>query len=301
MMATTIAILGAGGKMGCRLTDNLRHTEHTLLLVEVSEAGQAEIARRGLSPMPQAEALQRAEVAILALPDRVLGRVAHEVVPALRPGTLVIMLDPAAAHAGELPARDDISYFVTHPCHPNVFDQFDTDEERTDFFGGVHARQAIVCALMQGPDEHYGLGETLARQFYGPVTRSHRITVEQMAILEPTMAETCGIALITALREALEAAVRRGVPRAAAEDFMYGHIRVELGIAFGRAPFPFSDGAKLIAGYGQRRILRDDWLTLFEPEDVKRQTVTIVGGQLEHADGDAPHRRETRSLEEHDT
>lgn len=92
------------------------------------------------------------------------------------------------------------------------------------------------------------------------------------------MAETCGIALVRALREVLEEAVRRGVPRAAAEDFMYGHIKVELGIAFGRAPFPFSDGAKLISAYGEQRIFQPDWLTLFEPESVKEQTQMIVEG-----------------------
>jgi D-apionate oxidoisomerase len=281
MSATTIAILGAGGKMGCRLTDNLRRTPHLLRLVEVGDGGLAQLAARGLAATPQADALAEADVVILALPDRVLGRVAHEVVPLLRPGTLVVTLDPAAAHAGDLPARDDVSYFVTHPCHPSVFDQFDTPEERDDFFGGVHARQAIVCALMQGPEEHYAVGEALAMQFYGPVTRSHRVTVEQMAILEPTMAETCGIVLVTALRDALDEAVRRGVPRAAAEDFMYGHIRVELGIAFGRAPFPFSDGAQLIAGYGRGRILREDWLALFEPERVQEQARAIVRGTSE--------------------
>ncbi len=131
---------------------------------------------------------------------------------------------------------------------------------------------------MQGPEEHYAIGESLAKEFYGPVTRSHRITVEQMAILEPTMAETCGIALVRALRDVLEEAVRRGVPRAAAEDFMYGHIKVELGIAFGLAPFPFSDGAQLIAGYGQDKIIHKDWRNLFEPEQVKQQTRMIVKG-----------------------
>jgi hypothetical protein len=161
-----------------------------------------------------------------------------------------------------------------------VFDHFESIQERDDFFGGVHARQAIVCALMQGPEAHYELGERLAKQFYGPVTRSHRITVEQMAILEPTMAETCGIALVKALREVLDEAVRRGVPREAAQDFMYGHIKVELGIAFGMAPFPFSDGAKLIAGYGQQQIFRDDWLSLFEPASVKEQTRMIVTGRV---------------------
>lgn len=276
----TIAIIGAGGKMGCRLTDNLLKTEHELLLVELSDQGKERIAQKGLTTTLQPQALAAADVVILAVPDRVLGRVAHEIVPLLEPGIMVITLDPAAAHAGELPNRADITYFVTHPCHPNVFDHFPTEAERDDFFGGIHARQAIVCALMQGPEEHYELGENLARQFYGPVSRAHRVTVEQMAILEPTMAETCGIALVMALREALEEAVRRGVPRAAAEDFMYGHIKVELGIAFGRAPFPFSDGAKLIAEYGKRKIFSKEWLQLFEPASVKEQVEMIVAGKL---------------------
>jgi hypothetical protein len=277
---STIAILGAGGKMGCRLTNNLVKHDHTLLLVEVSDAGKQRVAERGHHTTAQEIALARAEVVILALPDRVLGKVAHEVVPQLKPGTMVITLDPAVAHAGGLPVRDDLSYFVTHPCHPNVFDHLETDAERSDFFGGVHARQAIVCALMQGPEADFAKGEELARQFYGPVTNSHRITVEQMAILEPAMAETCGIALVMALREALEETVRRGVPRAAAEDFMFGHIKVELGIGFGKAAFPFSDGARLIAEYGRRRIFQKDWLSLFSPQSVQEQVRMIVEGEL---------------------
>jgi hypothetical protein len=276
-----IAILGAGGKMGCRLIDNLLKSPsgHQLLLVEITPSGISRIRERGLEPVAEDRAADEADVLILAVPDRVLGTVAHAVVPRLRPGTLVITLDPAAAHAGELPSRPDISYFVTHPCHPSVFDHFETVAERDDFFGGVHARQAIVCALMQGPEAHYSLGERLAREFYGPVTRCHRVTVEQMAILEPTMAETCGIALIRALRDLLEEAVRRGVPRGAAEDFLYGHIKVELGIAFGRAPFPFSDGALLISRYGETCLLREDWRTLFEPQSVLEQTRMIVRGK----------------------
>ncbi len=278
---TTLALLGAGGKMGCRVTDHLKdHPDYRLLYVETGERGLANLAQRGVSPTPREDALRIADAVILALPDRVLGKVAQEIVPRLRPGCLVITLDPAAAHAGELPARPDISYFVSHPCHPDVFDHFETPAERDDFFGGTHARQAIVCALMQGPEEHYALGEKIARDFYAPVTRSHRITVEQMAILEPTMAETCGIALVLALREVLEETVRRGVPRAAAEDFMYGHIKVELGIGFGRAQFPFSDGAKLIAEYGRRELLKPDWKKLFEPDSVKAQVKMIVEGKL---------------------
>jgi hypothetical protein len=281
MNMTTISLLGAGGKMGCRIIDHLKDkSDCRLLCVEISEPGLQNLAHRGVRATPMTLALSEADVVILALPDRALGRVAREAVPQLKPGALVITLDPAAAHAGEFPERPDISYFVTHPCHPSVFEYEDDPEARADFFGGTKARHPIVCALMQGPEEHYVLGEKLARDFFAPVTRSHRVTVEQMALLEPAMAETVGIALITALREALEEVVRRGVPRAAAEDFLYGHIKVPLGIAFERVNFPFSDGARLIAEYGRPRVFKADWKKVFEPESVKEQVRVIVSGQL---------------------
>jgi len=274
-----LTLLGAGGKMGCRITDHLKsHTDYAMHYVESGERGLTNLTQRGVTPTPREEALRVADAVILALPDRVLGKVAQEVVPQLRPGALVITLDPAAAFAGEMPPRPDISYFVSHPCHPSVFDHFQTEAEINDFFGGTHARQAIVCALIQGPEEHYVLGEKIARDFYAPVTRSHRMTVEQMAILEPTMAETCGIALLIELREAMEEAIRRGVPRAAAEDFMHGHIKVVLGIVFGRVGFPLSDGAKLIAGFGRERLFKPNWKELFDPSSVREQVETIVRG-----------------------
>ncbi|MBI5771677.1 MAG: semialdehyde dehydrogenase [Verrucomicrobia bacterium] len=281
----TIALLGAGGKMGCRITDHLKdRADYTVLCVETGERGLANLHERGLAPVPRDAALARADVVILALPDRILGAIAREAVPLVRPGTIVMLLDPAAAHAGELPARADVTYFASHPCHPSVFEQFSTKEEIDDFFGGTHARQAIVCSLIQGPEAHFALGERVARDIYAPVTRSHRITLEQMALLEPTMAETIAIGLTITMREALEEAVHRGVPRAAAEDFMFGHIKVALGIAFGRVNFPFSDGCTLIARYGRGRMLQADWRTLFDPASVRAQTKAIVSGRAPDAD-----------------
>ena len=75
---------------------------------------------------------------------------------------MVVTLDPAAAVGGHLPKRDDISYFVTHPTHPSVFNWEEDKKRHFDYFGGITARQAIVCALMQGPEEHYQIGEALA-------------------------------------------------------------------------------------------------------------------------------------------
>ena len=94
----------------------------------------------------------------------------------------------------------------------------------------------------------------------GSVTlRMHRVTVEQMAILEPAVVESTMATCITVLREAMETAVAMGVPRQAAEDFCLGHIRTELAIIFGFAGFPLSDGAMKAIEQNRPRIFRDDW------------------------------------------
>ena len=112
--------------------------------IEISPVGIENLRQRGLSPTPQAEALADADVAILALPDNLIERISAQVIPQMKPGTLVMCLDPAAPLAGKVLHRDDLAYFVTHPCHPSVFSYDITPEQRRDFFGGIKAPQAIV-------------------------------------------------------------------------------------------------------------------------------------------------------------
>lgn len=276
-MTITIALMGAGGKMGCRITDNVKDMpEYTMRYVEVSQGGIDNLAQRGLSPTPQADALAEADVVILALPDRLIGQITHEIVPQLKPGAMVIGLDPAAAYAGVMPVRDDLTYFVTHPCHPPLFHDETTPEARTDWFGGIHARQHIVCALHHGPEEDYATGEQIARAIYAPVMNSYRITVEQMAILEPALVETFSATVITAIKEALDEAVKLGVPEEAAREFLFGHIRIELAIVFGIAGFPFSDGAQLAIKQAYDRIFRPDWKENIMNLDALRQSVGAI-------------------------
>ena len=45
---SVIALLGAGGKIGCRITDRLKASKHRVHYVEPGEAGRANLARRGL-------------------------------------------------------------------------------------------------------------------------------------------------------------------------------------------------------------------------------------------------------------
>jgi hypothetical protein len=82
------------------------------------------------------------------------------------------------------------------------------------------------------------------------------VTIEQMAILEPAMAETCSATFIVAIREAMEEAIARGVPAAAAEDFMLGHINVQLAIVFEQINWKMSEGAYHVIREAMKRIFR---------------------------------------------
>jgi hypothetical protein len=274
---TKIALLGAGGKMGVRLATNLKGTRFDVAPVEVAEAGRERLrAATGMECVEQGQALSRADVVVLAVPDRAIGKVAGEIVPKLDSGTAVIVLDAAAPHAGNMPVREDVTYFVTHPCHPPIYNDED-GEARRDHFGGVKAKQHIVCALMQGPEEHYALCEEVARAIYAPVMRAHRCTVEQMAILEPALSETVGATFAYALREATDEAVRRGVPEQAAHDFILGHLNIELAIAFGIFPEGrFSDGALHAIAQARPQIFREGWVErVFAPEAVLKSVQEI--------------------------
>ena len=275
---TKIALLGAGGKMGVRLASNLKGSPYEVLHVEVSEEGRQRLKTVvGADCVDRDAALGEADVVIMAVPDRLIGKIAHNFIDVVKPNTAIIMLDAAAPYAGELPARTDVTYFVTHPCHPPIFNDETDPAAKNDFFGGVKAKQHIVCALMQGPEEHYALCEDIARTIYKPVMRSHRCTVEHIAIMEPALSETIGATLCLALREATDEAVRRGVPRQAAVDFMLGHLNIELAIAFEAFPEgKFSDGALYAIDQARPQIFREGWLErIFDPTAVKKSVTEI--------------------------
>jgi hypothetical protein len=275
---TKIALLGAGGKMGVRLSTNLQGSRFSVDHVEVSEAGRARLKDAvGADCVPMDLALAQADVVLMAVPDRLIGKIAHSIIDKVRPNTALIVLDAAAPYAGEMPDRPDVTFFVTHPCHPPIFNDETDPVAKADFFGGIHAKQHIVCALMQGPEEHYALCEEIAREIYKPVMRAHRCTVEDIAILEPALSETVGITLCLAMREAVDDVVRRGVPRQAAMDFMLGHINIGLSIAFEAFPEgKFSDGALYAIAQAKPQIFRDGWLErVFNKEAVLKSVKEI--------------------------
>lgn len=278
-MAQTVAVLGSGGKMGFRITSKINAAAgYDLHAVEISDVGRARLADAGIEVMEQGQALGGADIVILALPDSIIGKVARDIVPRLNAGTMVVILDAAAPYAGALPERDDISYFIGHPCHPPLFSDVQSPEERTDYHGGI-APQAIVCALMQGPEEDYDKGRAICEAMWSPVVRTHRVTLEQLAILEPGLSEMVAMPFVDTMVEAIdECANKYGIPREAAFDFMIGHLNVEIAMWFGFSPKVPSDAALRLMQFAKGVVVQENWRDALSPAKVKEASQLIERG-----------------------
>jgi D-apionate oxidoisomerase len=272
-----ITLVGAGGKMGMRLTHNLVNSEYDMSYLEVSQSGIDKLKEKGISVSDPSVVIPVADAVIFAVPDIALGKVTSEYIPKMRKGALAVTLDPAAALAGKLFDREDIACFITHPTHPSIFNWEPVEENMKDHFGGIAAKQSIVCSLMRGTMEDYMSGEELACTFYAPVLRSHRITVEQMGLLEPALVETLASTCIYVIREGLNEVIKRGVPAEAARDFLLGHLRIQLAVLFNELPGAvFSDAANKALQRGLKEFIKEDWRKVFEPENVKDQIESIT-------------------------
>jgi D-apionate oxidoisomerase len=80
-MSLTVALFGAGGKMGGRITNNLKDSAYRMLYVEVNPGGIQRLAEKGITPTAHQQACEECDVAILALPDSKIGIVAPGIVP----------------------------------------------------------------------------------------------------------------------------------------------------------------------------------------------------------------------------
>ena len=128
--------------------------------------------------------------------------------------------------------------------------------------------QSIVSALMQGPEEHFARGEEVAKLIYKPILRSHRVTVEQMALLEPGLSETVCASLLVAMKDALDEVVRRGVDPVAARDFLLGHMNILGAVIMGEVEGVFSDACNKAIENGKPRIMQPDWLDVFNHDEI---------------------------------
>jgi D-apionate oxidoisomerase len=277
-----VAILGAGGNMGRRITKALLNDdEYAVRHIEPGERGRKLLAEIGITVAELQAGLAGADVVVFAVPDLIVRTVAADIVPMLDPGTSMLFLDPAAIAADRIPRRDDVNCYVTHPTHPPLYSllQEEDAQARADYWGGGLARQAIVFA------EAWGAGgaeatdvERLAMAMFAPVIRSHRVTVEQMAMLEPALSETLTNGCVALIREGMQRVIEAGVPEEATRDFLMGHLQIGIAIIFGQLDWKLSDGAAMALRQAKGALFRDDWYSIFDPEAILASVRQITGG-----------------------
>jgi hypothetical protein len=270
----TVAVIGAGGKMGTRVSNNFAKSEYTTLYSEASPAGQERIQGLGREITDSLDAAKVADVVVLAVPDVLLGTISEQLVPAMKAGATILTLDPAAAYAGLLAKREDIHYAVAHPCHPSVFLERTTKEEWDDTFGGIAAPQEVIAAfdasesLGDADDSAKAIAEAVITTMYAPVIQVHWVTVKQLAVLEPTLVETIACMIGDFLNDALEETVTGvGVPREAARAMLYGHTWIALTNGL-RGSNPFSDACHIAMGYGREKLIKEDWKQVFDDSEL---------------------------------
>ena len=278
----TIAVIGAGGKMGMRVSNNLQKTTHTVFYSENSPAGVERITETGRVVTDTETAVADADVVVLAVPDLALAAVSGAVVPLLKTGAILLTLDPAAAYAGLLATREDIVFAVAHPCHPSIFLERHTPEEYADTFGGIAAPQDVIAAIETDDDSKQAIAETVIRVIYAPVIDVHWVTVKQLAQLEPTLVETIACMIGALLKESLEEAVNTmGIPEPAARAILLGHTQVALANTL-KGSNPFSDACLIAMDYGRESIVKDDWKKIFQDDELDKNLAAML--HLNHID-----------------
>lgn len=263
-----VSVIGAGGKMGTRVSNNLaKHAaDITMHLCENSPQGVKGIQERGFSVMDSKEAVPKSDIIILAVPDTLIQVVSKDIVKLMTPNTTLMILDPAAAVAKELALRDDCTFVVVHPCHPSYFLDQDTQEARQDYFGGVAGKQDIVMAKIQGNDDNFAKARKIGEIMFAPVLHSYVMSVRDIAFLEPTLVEILGATTLYAMAETVKEAERRGIPRAAAESFLSGHIYNLSANFLGKLNAKVSDACMVAIELGNQLVLREDWKKIWEDD-----------------------------------
>jgi D-apionate oxidoisomerase len=120
--------------------------------------------------------------------------------------------------------------------------------------------------------------ERLAATMFAPVIRSHRITVDQMAMLEPALSETLTNGCISLIHEGLQRVIDAGVPKDAAEDFLMGHFQIGIAIIFQQLNWKLSAGAQMALEKAHGALFKDDWYRIFEQDAIMESVRAITGG-----------------------
>jgi hypothetical protein len=250
-----------------RIGANLNKLPNQIFYIENAAPGIRRLEDSGMKVSAPAAVMGQIDVLILAVPDILIKKISTEVVPDMQSDSTVILLDPAAAYMNQVCIRDDLHYTVIHPCHPALFKDQPSLEGYNDHFGGISGLQDIVSTHWKGAREKYELACDIVRKMFDPVDQVFEITIEQMAFLEPSVVEVCGLSLVSVLKELVEEMDKRGIPKDAAMSFLLGHIKIELAILL-LGSNPASDAAMIAMDYGKDKLIKEDWKKVLTDESL---------------------------------
>ena len=116
----------------------------------------------------------------------------------------------------------------------------------------------------------------IAPAMYVPVSRAHRVTLEQMAMLEPALVETLAQTCMEIVKEGHDRLVAAGVPKEAVRDFVLGHLRIQIAVLFGEVNGTFSDAAYKISQRAKPVLFKEGWQKIFEMSDIREDRKSVV-------------------------
>lgn len=279
MGKVSVCIIGAGGTTGYKVAKNLAKypEQYELFVCEKNLAAVEKLGSEGFNVISTEAAVPASDIVVPAINDSKLKDFTPGLVKAMKPGAVMIILDPASVVAGEIPTREDCTLAICHPCHPSAFHDQDTPQARADKWGGNGGKMDIVMSKVVGSDESFELSRRVCETMFEPVVKSYVMTPEQMAFLEPTLVEVLGATCLSAMVETLEEAVRRGIDREAATSFMCGHIQnVSFTFTGLMGNTKVSDACKVAMEVGNRLVLRDDWRRIWDKEIQDNVILTML-------------------------
>ena len=126
--------------------------------------------------------------------------------------------------------------------------------------------------------EHRGYGQSACKAF--GLVGAPKLSVTAMALSGALFAACLAAVaalplsdfavatLLYAMKQAMDETVRRGVPEEAARDFLLGHMNILGAVIFKEIPGAFSDACNKAIQNGLPRLLRDDWLKVFDHDEI---------------------------------
>ena len=259
MKKYVVSVIGATGVFGAQVVKNLlrgdRKEKYQVLICKTTGQSFGKVGE--LEAVELDEAIPKSDFIILCVEDFEIKDYSNKIVPLMKPGATMILVDASAAYIGDLMMKDGCSFVMVHPCHPPLFGP--PEEKGED----------IVVCLIKGNESAFEEAKNVCIDMFESVKKVHRVTVEQMVLLEPAAAEIIFNPAALLIKRTIDKVISMGVPKETAESFLLGHALTGLKIVFGKDPHGWTRTADAAAKIGFDLIINKNWEKIFDREELK--------------------------------